>query len=378
MKKKIGKTKLHNNLGLGYETLENRHMMSAVPNDMGLKGLYSQYYRDDRISRNEMISLFNSTKDFNTIDSIEINDLKSIISQSNMPEYVKYFANNIINGSVANNFISGYRLGNLFAGSSSNHMEQLLNKWFLGKDRPTVNGLQNATNYQYVTGAVFVNGASINDIDQGDLGDCYLLSSLGAIARSNPIAIQNMFLYNGDNTWTIRFTRHTDNTNHYVTVDRYLPVNLHNGSAKFASFGGHYNNTRNELWVSLLEKAYVQVCQIPGFRRSISSTRNDYANISGGYSNMAIHHTLGIGSPITSLNNETNLINNVRQNLPMVVAINGHSYTITSYNSQTRKFLFHNPWGHSHLELTWQEMSIKGIARRTAYVVNARFSKPIV
>ena len=46
---------------------------------------------------------------------------------------------------------------------------------------------------------------SHNNEDQGELGDCYLISSLGTIADSSPAAIQNMFIDNGDGTWTVRF-----------------------------------------------------------------------------------------------------------------------------------------------------------------------------
>ena len=37
------------------------------------------------------------------------------------------------------------------------------------------------------------------------LGDCYLISALGTLADSNPAAIQNMIINNGDGTYTVRF-----------------------------------------------------------------------------------------------------------------------------------------------------------------------------
>ena len=74
------------------------------------------------------------------------------------------------------------------------------------------------------------------------LGDCYFISSLGTIAKSNPAAIENMFINNGDETYTVRFytgtygsTTNSDGsindgftngvgTADYVTVNTMLPT----------------------------------------------------------------------------------------------------------------------------------------------------------
>ncbi len=40
---------------------------------------------------------------------------------------------------------------------------------------------------------------------QGELGDCYFISSLGTIANEDPAAIEDMFINNGDGTYTVRF-----------------------------------------------------------------------------------------------------------------------------------------------------------------------------
>jgi hypothetical protein len=294
-----------------------------------------------------------------------------------MPDYVRYFTNAVVNGSPANNFFNGKPLGNLFAGSSHTHMSSLINKWFLGKDHPTINSWKNNTSYQYVAGGLFIDGPSINDIDQGSLGDCYLINALGAVAHSSPTAIDNMFIYNGDNTWTVRFINHSNNNAHYVSVDRYLPVNRFNGQARFAGFGGHFNNRNNELWVSLAEKGYVQVSQIPGFRSNTKQIVNDYNNISGGFNSLAVHHIIGVRPTAMRLTNELSVIRNINTDKPMVIAIGNHAYAISSYNHQTRKFHIHNPWGHTHLELNWSEISIRGLTNKIVYVVNARLSRPI-
>lgn len=67
-----------------------------------------------------------------------------------------------------------------------------------------------------------LTGATYTDVDQGVLGDCYFIAALGAIAKSSVAAIQNMFIANGDNTWTVRF--YAGSTPDYVTADRLLPA----------------------------------------------------------------------------------------------------------------------------------------------------------
>ena len=69
---------------------------------------------------------------------------------------------------------------------------------------------------------------------QGELGDCYFISSLGTIAKASPAAIRNMFIDNGDGTWTVRF--YANGTADYVTVDNMLPTDS-NGYLVYADYG---------------------------------------------------------------------------------------------------------------------------------------------
>ena len=71
---------------------------------------------------------------------------------------------------------------------------------------------------------------SSNDDAQGAIGDCYLISALGAIADSDPVAIENMFIPNGVENgiarWTVRFYYQNLDGRYvadYVTVNALLP-----------------------------------------------------------------------------------------------------------------------------------------------------------
>ncbi|OBQ15705.1 MAG: hypothetical protein AN481_19600, partial [Aphanizomenon flos-aquae LD13] len=157
---------------------------------------------DGNLSRNDMISIFRDAKDGGVIDASELTDLRTLVSNSTrftMADSVKVLSNKIANSDVANTR-SGF--GNLFAGSSDTQMENLIGKWFLGTDRPDADYA-----YQYVSGSLFQNGLSANDVYQGAVGDCYYVATLASIAQEKPDYIQNMFTDNGDNTFTVRFYR---------------------------------------------------------------------------------------------------------------------------------------------------------------------------
>jgi hypothetical protein len=321
---------------------------------------------DGNLSRNDMISIFRDAKDGGVIDASELTDLRTLVSNSTrftMADSVKVLSNKIANSDVANTR-SGF--GNLFAGSSDTQMENLIGKWFLGTDRPDADYA-----YQYVSGSLFQNGLSANDIDQGALGDCYYVATLASIAQEKPDYIQNMFTDNGDNTFTVRFYR--NGVADYVTVDRYLPTNL-SGRAAYAGWGGSsYTSTTNELWVALAEKAYAQLAE-SGWSRSSTST-NSYADIEGGWMSSVISQVAGLGTSSSEAVNmtQTQLINLVNSNQVLTVGfvdaadntlgvVNGHAYTITAYNATNGTFHLRNPWGSSHADVTWSQLvSLRGI-----------------
>src|SRR5207244_740076 len=125
---------------------------------------------------------------------------------------------------------------------------------FLGGDLPDL-GCASAQ-YRQVSGSLFVNGPTYNDITQGGIADCYFMSALGEVAKHSPSTIYNMFADNGDGTYTVRFFH--GSTPAYVTVNRELPES--GNYAIFAGWGGGmYNSSSNELWVALAEKAYAQL-----------------------------------------------------------------------------------------------------------------------
>jgi hypothetical protein len=332
--------------------------------------LASSLAADGNLSRNDMISIFRDAKDGSVIDASELTDLRTLVSNSTlftMADSVKVLSNKIANSDAANTR-SGF--GNLFAGSNATQMENLIGKWFLGTDRPDT-----GYTYQSVSGSLFQNGLSADDVYQGAAGDCYYVATLASIAQEKPNYIENMFTDNGDNTFTVRFYNNGVNNGvaDYVTVDRYLPT-YSSGNAVYAGWGGgSYTSTSNELWVALVEKAYAQLAE-SGWSRSSTST-NSYADISGGWMSAVISQVAGLGSSSSEAVDMTQsqLINLVNSNQILTVGfvyadgntlgvVNGHGYSITAYNATNGTFHLRNPWGYTHADVTWSQLvSLRGI-----------------
>ena len=59
--------------------------------------------------------------------------------------------------------------------------------------------------YKSTAGSLFPHAPTHLDEVEGTLGDCYLITALGTLADSNPAAVENMIINNGDGTYTVRF-----------------------------------------------------------------------------------------------------------------------------------------------------------------------------
>ncbi len=195
-----------------------------------------------------------------TLSASQFTDLKLIATDLNVGEtasaYLTYVVGALINGSTSNTWWTGggataVALGNLAAGATAAKVTELDGKWLLGTDLPSskvsMSGVSAfSVSYSAVSNAVFAaTGPSMNDINQGYLGDCYLLSALAEVAKQDPSAIQSMITDNGNNTYGVRFF--INGTAQYVTVNNQLPD------------GGTIFNSATNDWASLVEKAYAQV-----------------------------------------------------------------------------------------------------------------------
>jgi hypothetical protein len=339
--------------------------------DAALRSLGNSIFADSIVDRNDMIALLQSAGDNGSVDAVEFADLQKIVNTTSLfagLSHVERLAEYVVLGSAANAKFNGQNLGNLAAGSSTAHMNSLVNKWFLGLDRPTASGT-----YRQFAGQLFVSGAAYTDIRQGSVGDCYFVASLAEAALRSPATINNMFIVNGDGTFTVKFYNYGQAE--YVTVDKFLPTNG-SGNALYASMGLNYANAAGELWVALAEKAYVQANQFGWIRPGMSGNgKNEYSAIDGGYIYAALGHVTGqstIAFTSVSNGNFQTFVNawNAGKSIGFATksspaysnVVGNHAYSVTGYNAANQTITLYNPWGAQYgsysvtLTLTWSQI----------------------
>ncbi len=126
----------------------------------------------------------------------------------------------------------------------------------------------------YLTGKGDTNAISVGDINQGQIGDCFLLASIGEIALLQPSFISSAIHLNADGSETVRLYKSANgslpgwNTTAYKsfaqTVTNVFPSYAVNNGATQGVLSGH-----KEIWPQVLEKA-------------VASMDGGYAAISGG------------------------------------------------------------------------------------------------
>ena len=90
-------------------------------------------------------------------------------------------------------------------------------------------------------------GPSMTDAVQGELGDCWLIAGLGAIANDNPMAIKQNVVDFDDGTYGVHLG------GKFYRVDNDLPVlSSTSTTPAYAQLGAE-----NSMWVAVVEKAFV-------------------------------------------------------------------------------------------------------------------------
>ena len=209
------------------------------------------------------------------------------------------------------------------------------------------------------TGPLFVDGAKPEDVQQGQIGDCYFPAAIAALAKANPDAINKLIKDNGDGTYTVTFKQRDWNTQGFKDVAVKVDGDLWARSYGGALYGHSANSSdpkKMELWFPLVEKAYAQ-------------WKGSYNEIGdGGHSSDVFEAVLGRdgGSMNVSAGNLDRVFDTIKKNVdakqPLAAGTyhdearytntgvyGDHAYSILGYEQQgNEKFvIMRNPWGES-------------------------------
>lgn len=250
-------------------------------------------------------------------------------------------------------------LGNLSATSTATQVAELIGKWFLGTDDPSLSGsgMISGSTYRATSGSLFgTSGAlSYTQVSQGDVGDCYFEAALAGLAEQDPSLIKNMIAVNSNGTYTVDFAG-ANGTRDYVTVNSdlaYMPSGYRYASGSTLMFDN--GGSSGDLWSSVIEKAYVEF-------RSQQSGVNSYASIAGGWDNglsdltgQAVKDYMPSGSTSSQLssllstmqtaltNHEVVLMNDGNANSALHL-VGGHMYDVLSVDAAAGTVTLDNPW----------------------------------
>jgi hypothetical protein len=302
--------------------------------------------------------------------------LETLVSLMNAPDgistsaYVAHISHSFVDGDAANAEWTGgeatpVALGNLSPTSTPAEVHELIGKWFLGTDLPSIDhtGSIDAT-YEVHKGPLFAAGGvpSYLDVNQGKLGDCWFVATLAEVALQDPSAIESMITNNHNGTYGVRFF--VDGAADYVTVNKELPTA--GGDSEWANGSNlvFANGAKGEpLWAELVEKAFAELNAEPDaiHGQTLGKAINAYEGIDDGFPQDALKEITDQGSiryASGQLNSDAATIGAAFDAGDEVELTSGaasekysghladyHVFEVVGYDAAADKFTLHNPWG---------------------------------
>ena len=243
-------------------------------------------------------------------------------------------------------------------------------------ENPKFDGVEisGGAKYKPVSGYLFVKNNTDpvdihhNDINQGQLGDCYLLSSVAAVAKQNPDFIRNMVRQNPDNTYSVDFYQTTtgekvkallsNSDPKYkkvtVTVDNQFPLDKDNNPV-FNGYGDTSPDGKPEVWGMVIEKAYAKL-------------HGSYNEIDkGGWPSSAMEEITG--KPSSEWKTTSIGIKDIAEwdkkgyaitvgsskDPPNKDVVARHVYYVIDVDPVKKTITLGNPWGFNHITLSEEE-----------------------
>jgi hypothetical protein len=238
------------------------------------------------------------------------------------------------------------------------------------------------TEYTRVPGQAFVTGTGdvgdidANDVRQGQLGDCWFLSTLAAVALANPAAVRRLISPAGEGRYNVSLyserRRETwwgmgaDEVTYQLgaaTVDDRFPTVA--GAPRYAAPSGDTTSGGgSELWVMLLEKAWaIRAGGYQAMHSAMFPTRTEEAmkaTTGQGASSWALTGSetdAAFAQRLSALLTARHAVTASIGQLPAAQqaaaqaasVVQGHAYAVKAVNTGAATIDLHNPWGFQHV-----------------------------
>lgn len=206
-----------------------------------------------------------------------------------------------------------------------------------------------------------------NDVNQGQVGDCYLIASLASFADQNPEVIRKLIKANDDGTFTVTLYIRDE---HGQLIPREVVVDPSKHPEDHVGFG----DDGREAWPLLIEQAYAQLY-------------GGYEQIGqGGFPGTALEALTGKESTTVQASDLTmdQLAKYDQENYAITIAslpngsendlyrdgvlVSGHAYYISSVDVANGTVTIRNPWA-------WPDSSSESGANRNTLEMTMTFEE---
>jgi hypothetical protein len=214
------------------------------------------------------------------------------------------------------------------------------------------------------------DGAAIDphDVEQGELGDCYLIAGMAAVARAQPDAIGKLIEPREDGSFDVtlhvRKDRISKPTPVKTRVDAQLPS--HGGGRLIYAGSSDKKDGARELWPSLIEKAFATVrsgyeaieggnvgdMPFTGATELLTGKNEAYTSVDGLSPDQILERlqaALDKKQPVTLDSRNMREDSESAKEANAINVYGNHAYAVEAVDLQKKTAKLQNPWGSHHV-----------------------------
>jgi hypothetical protein len=206
----------------------------------------------------------------------------------------------------------------------------------------------------FVQGKGDANSVAMNDIKQGQTGDCWMMASLATVAQKDPELIKRMIQQNPDGSYTVTFKEKVPGLFPETYVDK--KVNVQPNFPNNLSQPGDANRYgKGEIWAQIIEKAYAKYKG--GYDKINGGNPAEFLEaVTGRPSTQYLAGMIDLTYPFQQLQNDFNSGKSIVLGTNDVITgkyglVADHAYAVNRVytDSNGRQMVeLYNPWGKQH------------------------------